>query len=245
MDRHAPPDSAARRRSALADAVRTLWGYPPGHPDDGPPVRPAPEFLAACRLASPDGRGSLLVCREAAPARPRFGLSVIPVARDGTGLPAVRGWQRYRADHPSIGKLHDWFQLDRLGVGVVLGAISGGLFAIDLVAAAGFGQWSAAVESWRPGLLAGLPIVATPGGGRYILARTLGAVPAGRRQVAPGVWVRGDGDFVIAPGSPADCDPSRERYDTVQAVGGIPYLDGSEAAELVRLATAAQGGGRV
>ncbi|WP_334187442.1 bifunctional DNA primase/polymerase [Noviherbaspirillum sp.] len=58
----------------------------------------------------------------------------IPPAEDGSKAPrpgGKRAWQEYQDHLPSISDVYRWYQHPRSGVGVVCGAVSGGLEALD------------------------------------------------------------------------------------------------------------------
>ncbi|MGX9901676.1 bifunctional DNA primase/polymerase [Arthrobacter sp. SA17] len=55
------------------------------------------------------------------------GISVVPVASDGTKRPALKKWTEYQHSRASGHTLRDWFTTGNVGIGVVTGTISGGL----------------------------------------------------------------------------------------------------------------------
>jgi hypothetical protein len=57
---------------------------------------------------------------------------VIPAATDGTKRPGTGQWSDYTRDRPTEKQLYGWFAHDHAGIGIVAGAISGGLVCLDV-----------------------------------------------------------------------------------------------------------------
>jgi hypothetical protein len=106
----------------------------------------------------------------------------------------------------------------------VRGRASGGLVVLDFEDRRAFDRWAVRVNESVPGCLDALPMVETPGGGRHVYYRAAGQVPAGAklayRQTADGLELaaetRGEGHYVVAPGSPADVHPAGVEYRLVR-----------------------------
>jgi hypothetical protein len=160
----------------------------------------------------------------------RAGLSVIPVRRDGSKAPALPAGHDVlnRRRRATADELAAWFETDPpwAGIGVQCGAASGGLVVLDFEDRRAFDRWAARVNEVAPGCLDSLPIVETPGGGRHVYYRQAGGpVPAGQkfayRRTDDGdleliCETRGEGHYVVAPGSPADCHPAGVAYRLVR-----------------------------
>jgi putative DNA primase/helicase len=155
----------------------------------------------------------------------RAGLSVVPVRRDGSKIPALASWKEYQARRPTEAEVRGWWDRpDPPGVGVVCGAVSGGLIVLDFEDRRAFDRWAVRVNESVPGCLDSLPMVETPGGGRHVYYRAAGQVPAGAklafRRTADGLELaaetRGEGHYVVAPGSPADVHPAGVEYRLVR-----------------------------
>lgn len=58
------------------------------------------------------------------------GLCVVPPREDGTKSPLGR-WRGYQKERPSLAKLREWYQGRRSGIGLVNGAVSGNLEALE------------------------------------------------------------------------------------------------------------------
>ncbi|WP_051060808.1 phage/plasmid primase, P4 family, partial [Nocardiopsis gilva] len=60
------------------------------------------------------------------------GLCVIPAASDGTKAPGTGRWRDYMTARPGEDRVRAWFAHGHPGVGIVAGAVSGGLVALDV-----------------------------------------------------------------------------------------------------------------
>jgi hypothetical protein len=151
----------------------------------------------------------------------RAGLSVIPVKRDGSKAPAVV-WREYQTGRAGEATIRQWFASGEFGIGVVCGAVSGNLLVFDFEDLASFDRWAALVPA---DILAALPVAETPGGGRHVYLRLSFPPPAGQKLACVraddksyplALETRGEGNYVIAPGSPADCHESGRPYRWVR-----------------------------
>lgn len=146
------------------------------------------------------------------------GLSVIPVRADGSKAPAVAGWRVYSDRLPADGEVAGWFpDGTRYGLGVVPGAASGNLVVLDFECRDGHPAYAEWAGKRADGLdLAGCPVVRTPSGGRHVWVRLPAPLAGGvLARYADGrvkVEIRGAGHQVLAPGCPAGCHRSGDRY---------------------------------
>ncbi|MFC9089014.1 phage/plasmid primase, P4 family [Nocardiopsis dassonvillei] len=69
---------------------------------------------------------------DAALALHAAGLCVIPAAADGTKRPGTGNWRDYMTARPGEEQVHAWFASGHPGVGIVAGAVSGGIVALDV-----------------------------------------------------------------------------------------------------------------
>ena len=187
------------------------------------------------------------------------GLSILPVALDGTKrpdmsrLPRVEEdgqtrptWDPFKERLPSHEDVERWFHVGRpAGIGVIGGAVSGGLetFDFDIEAEVVFPAWCELVDAEVPGLVARLSVARTPKPGFHVRYRCPGVVIPGNDKLAqaPGVSAttgkptkvtlietRGEGGYAVAPGSPAEvhetgrlyihhCGPELENVQAVSA----------------------------
>src|SRR4051794_14629043 len=94
----------------------------------------------------------------------RAGLSVIPIKRDGSKAPRLPSWDAFKERRPTRAEVRDWFDCERPpGIGIVGGEVSAGLLVLDFEFRDFFEEWRELVELARPGLVAQLPLVRTPG----------------------------------------------------------------------------------
>ena len=96
------------------------------------------------------------------------GLSLIPISA-GSKKPSI-AWTTYRKRKPRPDELAAW-DGDYPGLGIVAGAVSGGLEVFDLEGIAPIKEFYQLVENVAPGLLERLPQVKTPGAGRHVYYR--------------------------------------------------------------------------
>lgn len=120
------------------------------------------------------------------------GWSVVPV-RPGEKIPAVP-WAQFQHRRASDQELCDWFGDGRMGIGIVTGVISG-LFVADFD-----GEDGHQTLDKLAGHITG-PTSLTGGGGAHVLLRHPGVRIPTRKGLAPGMDIRGDGGFIVAPPS--------------------------------------------
>jgi putative DNA primase/helicase len=165
------------------------------------------------------------------------GISVIPVRADGSKAPALPTWKEYQSRLPTAEELQRWFADDRYGIAILAGRISGNLEIIDFDDLVTYQRWALI----RPDLAARLPQVATPGDGRHLFYRRLEQPPGnrklaqrllidpstGERRVKTLIETRGEGGYVVAPGSPCACHVAGRPYQFVPdlALPPIPCLE--------------------
>ncbi len=173
---------------------------------------------------------------ETARAYVAGGLSVIPIRADGSKAPEwavlpreLRDddryhptWKPFEERLPTGDELGRWFGTGHSGLAVLGGEVSGGLEIIDFDRAGTFEQWWALVagESWD--LLQRLTVVRTPReGGMHVYYRCPGAIEGNlklaREKTVEGnvvtlIETRGEGGYVLAPGCPTACHPSKGVY---------------------------------
>jgi len=151
------------------------------------------------------------------------GFSVVPIRADGSKAPAVSEWESLQRDRLPVDRIHRLF--GRTGVGIICGTISGGLVVLDNDSPEHWPAFCEALESESPGLLETLTLIGTPKGGHHLYLRCDGLTPGNEKLAQsfehiegqrPKVRVlfetRGEGGYVLAPGSPAECHPQNRRY---------------------------------
>jgi len=152
-----------------------------------------------------------------------LGLQVIPchtVLEDGScscragkdcvspGKHPAIPWQRFQKHKIDDAQLDIWFgpgaMYERLNIGIITGAISGNVFVVDV----DIGPGKQGDDSFEELQLANddLPITLeskTGGGGRQFFLRAPAGMPivTDKNVLGPGIDVRGEGGFVVAPPS--------------------------------------------
>ena len=207
--------------------------------------------------SQPNGNGHADTL-SAALAYHAAGLSVIPVKCDGSKAPACPAWEPYQSEPPDREQVERWFRGDHpRGIGVVGGAVSGALAVIDFEFADFWDEFRSLLEAARPGFLAHLPLVKTPGkdegGGRHLYLRARRPVATGKlarlteaeaeqRTGDPkrvtAVEVKAEGGYVLAPGCPAECHPSGRLYEHIAGppLTDIPTLEDDELDDILSAA---------
>lgn len=158
------------------------------------------------------------------------GLSVIPVRADGSKAPKLAGWREYSDRAPTDAELCEWFGTSGVvGLGIVPGPASGQLVVLDFECRGGapaYAEWVAKLSDPLKGALSECPVVRTPSGGRHVWVRlTDSQTDCKLARYANGqvkIEVRRLGHQALAPGSPAECHKSGERY----AFENLGWLDG-------------------
>jgi len=186
---------------------------------------------------------------EVALAARQAGLSVVPPREDGSKAP-VGEWKAYQRRQPTEAELRAWYAGGRAGIGLVCGAVSGGLECLefetedvyqafcDAATAAGLGPLVERVESGYLEL--------SPGGGAHWLYRCPEIAGNTRLAREPGpepgtvkvlIETRGEGGYVVVAPSAGPVHPSGRPY--VRLKGDLPTIatiTPAERAELHRFA---------
>ena len=123
----------------------------------------------------------------------RIGLSVIPVGRDKKPLVAWKEFQNRIASEDEINQW--WAQWPQANVGIVTGAVSD-LIVLDCDNEAAFEEWRAKLQS------AGIETATCKTGrGAHFYFQHPGDKVKNFAAKQPGLDLRGDGGYVIAPPS--------------------------------------------
>jgi Bifunctional DNA primase/polymerase, N-terminal len=213
------------------------------------------EYASSTNSSSPptDALQQSLACNHA-------GIGTIPVRDDGSKAPALSSWDCYKERLATEGEIHSWFSRNgALGVAVVCGRVSGNLGVLDFEFPDFFQAWAELVEAERPGLVASLPLVDTPGKsglpGKHSYFRSRHELRTGKlarltedeareRTGDPGkrtaIEIKAEGGYVLAPGCPAACHESGRLY---RHTGGpfiedTPVLDDDDVELLLSCARA-------
>jgi Bifunctional DNA primase/polymerase, N-terminal len=178
------------------------------------------------------------------------GISVIPLRLDGMKSPygellpilccvktrkVSHSWVPYCERLPLDGELCEWFSRP-LGIGMVCGAVSGGLEVIDFDDGSLFEPWHRLVSK----IVDRLPVIETPSGGWHVLFRCdeiggnvkIACDPNREKQTL--IETRGQGGYIVAEGSPCETHATGLAY--CQAFGPrlptIPRITPDERRQL-------------
>ena len=172
------------------------------------------------------------------------GLNVIPIRADGSKAPCIKHkpyhnerypWYKCKVWFASLGRPH--------AIGILCGAGSGNLEVIDfdVESATTFPAWFAEVGREHPALLPTLPFVQTPKGGWHVYYRC--AVIEGNQKLAEDeqqqtlIETRGQGGYVLAPGSPGCAHPTGLQYLMVQgSLLAVPNITPAERMTMLAVA---------
>ena len=124
--------------------------------------------------------------------------SIIPVGHDKHPLV---NWKRYQERRPKRAQVREWFENDPdAGIGIITGAVSG-LVVLDVDLKSG-GRKSLEHLQQQYGRLPKTVSAKTGGGGRHFYFSHPGvSVRPSAGQLGPGLDIRGDGGYVVAPPS--------------------------------------------
>jgi hypothetical protein len=180
------------------------------------------------------------------------GISVVPVATDGTKRPGIASWKQYQETRPTTTELMTWFA-DAQGVGVICGKVSGNLEMLELEGRAVADKMHLDLKEMAGN--AGLGEVwdrinngyveMTPSGGIHWLYRIDEEVPGNTKLARkPGendridvlAETRGEGGFVIVAPTNGTCHPSGGAWTMlVGSAKSIPTLTVAERQGLHQL----------
>ncbi|MFL6209836.1 MAG: AAA family ATPase [Pyrinomonadaceae bacterium] len=171
-------------------------------------------------------------------------LSIFPVRTDGSKAPIV-AWKGYQSRIADESEVDQWFRTE-CGIAIVGGKVSGNLEILDFDEPEVFEPWCVLVERFSPGLIDRLPLVLTPSGGFHLYYRNTVEVDGNLKLAQragengrPNVLIetRGEGGYVIAPPSPAECHPARKPYELLRGdLTNIPVIERHERESLLECA---------
>lgn len=167
------------------------------------------------------------------------GISVHPLRLDGSKKNKLAAWNPYRERLATDAELSEWFGRPA-GIGMICGAISGGLEVIDFDDGSLFPPWRSMVET----IVERLPVVETPSGGWHVLFRCdeIGgnckiAMDPTRKKTTL-IETRGEGGYIVAEGSPCETHETGLPYAQYSGpyLPTIPRITPDERRELWRAA---------
>ena len=126
------------------------------------------------------------------------GWRVIPLPANSK-VPALKGWPKKATTHTK--QIEKWFAKSNSNIGIATGSGSGVLVLdVDVKDGAG-GMESLAVLEEKHGKLPETLTVETPSGGRHYYFRDVPGIRNSVSKLAPGLDIRGEGGYVVAPPS--------------------------------------------
>jgi hypothetical protein len=148
------------------------------------------------------------------------GLSVIPIKPDASKAPAL-DWTEFQRRRPTRLEISRWFTGGYYGLAVIGGRVSGNLLVIDVETEPAFYQWHDRLTPDLKVIVDKSPLVATPKGGRHVWLRLPFAAPhnlklARSEENNTVIETRGEGGYVLAPGSPSKCHERNIRYSFIR-----------------------------
>jgi hypothetical protein len=160
------------------------------------------------------------------------GLSVIPIRNDGTKAPAIAKWEHLKLAALQKNDIQTHFGED-VGIGIIGGAVSGNLEIIDFDDPTLFEPWVAQVKQDGGAEFGKSLVIHQTPNGYHVLYRceqpVQGNQKLAKRAISGGkktlIETRGEAGYVIAPGSPAQCHPSQQCYESIQnLVTDLPVI---------------------
>ena len=176
------------------------------------------------------------------------GLSVIPIKADGSKAPLGHRlpdgqWTPYQKRIANDDELHSFFcdSVDVAGIGIVGGEVSGNLEILDIDDFVLAAPYRKKLNELAPGLYERLLRVKTPRPGMHLYYRVPGRAKSGKlarkqftvdgtRKIKTLIEIKGEGGYVVAPGSPGCCHPTGRKYllSKKSSMQAIPLLSQAE-----------------
>lgn len=175
------------------------------------------------------------------------GLSVIPIATDGTKSPKLK-WEPYKTRLPSDAELQTWFTGRTAGIAIVGGAVSGNLERIDFDQPGLYDEWRELCKACKYDKVEStLALVRTPRDPTcYHLYYRCEESVEGNLKLATGlvdskpkaiIETRGEAGYTLAPGSPATCHETGREYECVRGdLANLPILTALQREAFLELA---------
>ena len=172
----------------------------------------------------------------------KLGISVVPVAEDGSKRPDLRSWNVYQTRVPETIELKEWFKdRPRAGCGWIMGAVSGSMECLDFDSRDAFEAYAVLAQDLIPSTWERLCAFceSTPNG-RHLFWRCetidgnlkLAHDSSGKAVIE----TRGEGGFVVTAPSHGAVHPSGEPYTATGTPADIPTLTPDERNAVLALA---------
>jgi len=140
------------------------------------------------------------------------GLSVIPI-KPHSKEPAIVKWKPYQKEAPSMNEIKQWFYGTDNNVGIVMGSVSGGTFALDFDSVELFKEFYSRLDDRLKNVVKNTWIVKTDRGFHVYLRAFEDEMDVPKTQSFEGVDIKGEGSYVVAPPS---VHPSGIRYEFLE-----------------------------
>ena len=171
-----------------------------------------------------------------------LGISVVPVAEDGSKRPALPSWTAFQKRQPGSDELNAWFGYDKssTGCGWIMGAVSG-MECLDFDSRGAFEAYAALAQDMIPSTWERLCayVEQTPNG-QHLFWRC--ETVEGNLKLAHDkdgkavIETRGEGGFVITAPSYGTVHPSGKPYTATGTPADIPKLTPDERNTVLALA---------
>lgn len=178
------------------------------------------------------------------------GLSVIPIRPDGSKGP-IGTWKEYQGRRLTPEEISLKFK-GKCGIAILGGAVSGNLEILDFDEPGLFDRYEEMAEQFGiDEVVLSLPLVKTPSDGRHLsyrcthpvvgntklAMRKVGVNEKGETELKTLLETRGEGGYVLAPPSPAECHELRRPYILLRGdLTKIPVITPEQREELLALA---------
>jgi putative DNA primase/helicase len=214
-----------------------------------------------------DAGNANLAVLDAAFAYLRAGLSLIPIKRDGSKQPAwdllprepdpnrpdrlKAVWKPFMERRPTEDEVRRWFSGEKPpGLAIISGKVSHNLEILDFdyEAEAIFPEFCILVERERPGLIGVLSIGKSPKPGFHVRYRctevqipgnvVLALDPSRDESEQTLIELRGEGNYTLAPGCPAECHQTGRLYEHFSGpkLSKVPEITAAEREVLIQCA---------
>ena len=177
---------------------------------------------------------------RSAQAQSYFDMGLVPIPLHLKNKPAIRwGGINVTTEH-----LKDWYENRQFpGIGILCGSVSKNLEILDFESEEIYRRWLEKVESQGlTALVETMPLVKTPRG-YHLYYRTIEKNFSSTKLAkdAEGnllIETRGEGAYVMAPGSDPKCHPSNKSYSFNRSINNLPILNSVLRSQLIELARA-------
>lgn len=175
--------------------------------------------------------------------------SLLPLKIDGTKAPAMKSWKTLQSVPPAEEELHRWGS--NFAAGIITGRVSGNLEIIDIDDAKWLPDYLEQLEAFGGlDIWNRLTVAVTPRPGYHLYYRCNEVTIPGNQKLAydeaetgqkklpkTKIETRGEGGYVVAPGSPAEVHENKTPYKIIQGtLAGIPIITAEERELLLQAA---------